>query len=45
MAHINPGSKVPPKAVILCKFCNDDINIKTMGNIALTSHQKGKKHM
>ena len=29
----------------MCKFCNDDINIKTIGNSALTSQQKGKKHM
>ena len=29
----------------MCKFCNDHINIETMGNSALTSHQKGKKHI
>ena len=33
------------RSFAMCKFCNDHINIETMGNSALTSHQRGKKHM
>ena len=28
-----------------CKLCKKNVDIKTMGRTALTSHMKGKKHL